>query len=164
MFGNAMQVKATRDAKKVAEALERLSKSAALTESTGKGSNENNLLRLAVEAARVRCTLGEISDAVRGVRSCGWHAFVARRSLSILAGARVRVRACVRACRCGVSTSRQRAWCRVRTAAPSRKPWIWRRSSRRRWPWWNSLPRMRAVARASSSPRWARTAMIAARR
>lgn len=60
-------VKAARDAGKVKEALGKLTASAALTESTGKGAHPMNLLRLAVEAARARCTLGEISDALRSV-------------------------------------------------------------------------------------------------
>lgn len=60
------KVKATRDAAAVKRALDRLRHSATLTESTGRGSHEYNLLRLAVEAARARCTLGEISDALRG--------------------------------------------------------------------------------------------------
>ena len=61
------RVKASRDPSRVSAALERLRRSAALTESTGKGSHPDNLLRLSIEAARVRCTLGEISDALRGV-------------------------------------------------------------------------------------------------
>lgn len=60
------KVKATRDAGAVKRALDRLRHSATLTESTGRGSHEYNLLRLSVEAARARCTLGEISDALRG--------------------------------------------------------------------------------------------------
>ncbi|MGL4584913.1 MAG: methylmalonyl-CoA mutase [Flavobacterium sp.] len=53
------QIKATRDNAKVAEAL------AALTESAKTG--EGNLLALAVEAATLRATLGEISDALESV-------------------------------------------------------------------------------------------------
>ncbi len=53
------QIKASRDNKKVAECLERLTESA----KTGEG----NLLSLAVEAARHRATLGEISDALETV-------------------------------------------------------------------------------------------------
>lgn len=52
-------IKATRDNAKVAEAL------AALTESAKTG--EGNLLALAVEAATLRATLGEISDALESV-------------------------------------------------------------------------------------------------
>lgn len=52
-------LKASRDEKKVSQALEALSKA---TE-TGEG----NLLELAVQAARVRATLGEISDAIEKV-------------------------------------------------------------------------------------------------
>lgn len=61
------QVKAARDPAAVEAALGRLRASAALTESTGAGAHPANLLRLAVEAARVRATLGEISDALRSV-------------------------------------------------------------------------------------------------
>jgi methylmalonyl-CoA mutase len=61
------KVKATRDSAKVAAALDALRASAKLTESTGKGSHPQNLLRLAIEAARVRATLGEISFALRDV-------------------------------------------------------------------------------------------------
>lgn len=61
------EIKRTRDQAKVDQALRRLRDSAAMKESTGKGSNPNNLLRLSIEAARVRCTLGEISEALRSV-------------------------------------------------------------------------------------------------
>jgi methylmalonyl-CoA mutase len=60
-------VKAARDERQVREALSKLTESAKLTESTGKGSHPMNLLRLSVEAARARCTLGEISDALEQV-------------------------------------------------------------------------------------------------
>ncbi len=50
------QIKANRDAEKVKKALENLTEAA-------KNNNEN-LLSLAVEAARLRATLGEISDAL----------------------------------------------------------------------------------------------------
>ncbi len=53
------QIKATRDNQKVAEAL------AALTTSAKTG--EGNLLALAIEAAKLRATLGEISDALESV-------------------------------------------------------------------------------------------------
>jgi methylmalonyl-CoA mutase len=43
-----------------------LSASAALTTSTGPGSNPQNLLKLAVDAARARATTGEISLALEG--------------------------------------------------------------------------------------------------
>jgi methylmalonyl-CoA mutase len=59
------EIKRKRDPAKVAVALKKLTESAASKEVTGKGSNPGNLLRLAVDAARVRCTLGEISDALR---------------------------------------------------------------------------------------------------
>jgi methylmalonyl-CoA mutase len=53
------QLKASRDDQKVAEAL------AAITKAAETG--ERNLLELAVQAARVRATLGEISDAIETV-------------------------------------------------------------------------------------------------
>jgi methylmalonyl-CoA mutase len=61
------QTKATRNQQKVTEALDNLSKAAAMTESTGPGKHPQNLLRLAVEAARARATLGEISAALESV-------------------------------------------------------------------------------------------------
>ncbi|MBN8200405.1 methylmalonyl-CoA mutase [Bacillus sp. NTK034] len=53
------QLKASRDNEKVAEALEAITRAA----DTGEG----NLLELAVNAARVRATLGEISEAIEKV-------------------------------------------------------------------------------------------------
>jgi methylmalonyl-CoA mutase len=53
------RIKATRDTDKVQESLQKLT----LCAQTGKG----NLLEIAVEAARNRCTLGEISDALETV-------------------------------------------------------------------------------------------------
>jgi len=53
------QIKATRDAEKVKKSLEKLT----LCAKTGEG----NLLEIAVEAARNRTTLGEISDALESV-------------------------------------------------------------------------------------------------
>lgn len=53
------QIKASRDGQKVKECLEKLTASAK--------SGEGNLLELAVEAARHRATLGEISDALETV-------------------------------------------------------------------------------------------------
>jgi len=60
------QVKATRDNAAVDEALARLEASARATNDTtiAHGDNPNNLLALAVEAAKARCTLGEISMAL----------------------------------------------------------------------------------------------------
>jgi methylmalonyl-CoA mutase len=52
------QVRAKRDLRKVAEGLDRLTKGAA---------GHDNLLELAVEAARARATVGEISDAMEKV-------------------------------------------------------------------------------------------------
>lgn len=61
------KTKAGRDESKVKAALEALTLSAKLTESTGSGQNPNNLLKLAVDAARARATLGEISLALEQV-------------------------------------------------------------------------------------------------
>lgn len=55
------RVKASRDQAKVEVILNKLTESAGLTESTSKGSHPMNLLKLSVEAARARATLGEIS-------------------------------------------------------------------------------------------------------
>ncbi|OMF60610.1 methylmalonyl-CoA mutase [Paenibacillus sp. FSL R5-0490] len=55
------RLKASRDNEKVAEALEAITKAAE--------SREGNLLELAVNAARVRATLGEISEAIEKVAS-----------------------------------------------------------------------------------------------
>ncbi len=71
------RIKAKRDNNKVKACLEKLTEAArnAFTENTGDPSlrendnsgNDNNLLSLAVEAARNRATLGEISDALEVV-------------------------------------------------------------------------------------------------
>lgn len=58
-FEKLSQLKAGRDRKKVEEALEKITQATA--------SGEGNLLELAVEAARVRATLGEISFAIEKV-------------------------------------------------------------------------------------------------
>lgn len=55
------RLKSSRDNEKVAEALEAITKAA--------DSGEGNLLELAVNAARVRATLGEISEAIEKVAS-----------------------------------------------------------------------------------------------
>ncbi|OQR89666.1 methylmalonyl Coenzyme A mutase [Achlya hypogyna] len=59
--------KANRDEAAAQECLRRLVHSAKLTESTGPGLHEYNLLKLAVAAARARCTVGEISEALESV-------------------------------------------------------------------------------------------------
>ncbi|KAJ0411608.1 hypothetical protein ATCC90586_004077 [Pythium insidiosum] len=59
--------KANRDNARAEACLAKLRESAALTESTGPGTHPMNLLRLAVEAARARCTVGEISSALEEV-------------------------------------------------------------------------------------------------
>ncbi|RHY17709.1 hypothetical protein DYB32_010478, partial [Aphanomyces invadans] len=61
------ETKKNRDDAAVQECLRRLVHSAKLTESTGPGKHEYNLLKLAVAAARARCTVGEISDALESV-------------------------------------------------------------------------------------------------
>eukprot|EP00501_MAST-03F_sp_TOSAG23-6_P000431 GSMAST32.ASY1.ANO1.443.1 assembled CDS len=48
----------------VENALQALRDSAALQESTGSGSHPSNLLHLSIIAAKARCTVGEISDAL----------------------------------------------------------------------------------------------------
>jgi methylmalonyl-CoA mutase len=60
------RVKAERDPARVQAILAKLTESAGLPldESTSSGSHPMNLLALSVEAARARCTLGEISDAL----------------------------------------------------------------------------------------------------
>ena len=59
--------RATRDQALVHSALQKLQESASLTEGTGSGKHPMNLLKLAIEAARVRATLGEISTALETV-------------------------------------------------------------------------------------------------
>lgn len=59
------KVKESRDPKAVAEALEQLTEAAKLATSTD--GPRPNLLKLAVDAARVRATLGEISSALESV-------------------------------------------------------------------------------------------------
>lgn len=61
------KVKASRDQAKATQALDRLTE-AARTQAANSGSNdESNLLALTVAAARARCTVGEISDALEKV-------------------------------------------------------------------------------------------------
>ena len=65
-------LKSDRDDAEVKAALDALEASARLEDtSTSRGDDPNNLLGLAVEAARVRCTLGEISAALE--RAWGRH-------------------------------------------------------------------------------------------
>jgi methylmalonyl-CoA mutase len=59
--------KAGRDEAAAQAALEALRESARSTETTGSGDNPQNLLHLSVNAARLRCTTGEISDALESV-------------------------------------------------------------------------------------------------
>lgn len=58
------ELKAKRDNDAVRRALEALEYSSKLTEPTGKGTDPNNLMNLSINAARVRATLGEISEAL----------------------------------------------------------------------------------------------------
>ena len=59
------ELKQKRDEKSVRDALQALERSAKFEGcSTSRGHDPNNLLKLAVEAARVRCTLGEISQSL----------------------------------------------------------------------------------------------------
>jgi len=58
------RLKAERDENKVAEVLGRLEASARLERNTSASDDPDNLLRLSIEAAKVRCTLGEISSAL----------------------------------------------------------------------------------------------------
>lgn len=57
-------LKAERDEDEVKDALSRLEASARLQRNTSKGDDPDNLLLLSINAARARCTLGEISDAL----------------------------------------------------------------------------------------------------
>ena len=64
------KIKAERDSKKVNQALANLTEAARMWSKDSKDSllqGNNNLLALAVEAARERATLGEISDALEAV-------------------------------------------------------------------------------------------------
>ena len=64
-------IKATRDTEKVKQCLAKLTEAAKTSMKNSKAPNmhrdDNNLLSLAVEAARNRATLGEISDALENV-------------------------------------------------------------------------------------------------
>ena len=53
------EVRANRNEDEVQAALSALTASAQSTESTGLGNNPQNLMHLAINAARVRCTLGK---------------------------------------------------------------------------------------------------------
>lgn len=61
------RIRKDRDEDAVRKALQKLRDSAQMEESTSAGSHEYNLLRLSIEAARARATVGEISDALRQV-------------------------------------------------------------------------------------------------
>lgn len=59
--------KAARDEGRAQTCLALLRESAMLTESTGPGTHPMNLLKLSVDAARARCTVGEISSALEAI-------------------------------------------------------------------------------------------------
>lgn len=61
------KVKANRDEAAAQAALAKLEESAKLTASTSRGDDPNNLLRLCIDAAKARCTLGEMSYALEKV-------------------------------------------------------------------------------------------------
>ncbi|KAL3897920.1 MAG: hypothetical protein SGARI_006802 [Bacillariaceae sp.] len=58
------QIKASRDENAAQEALARLEASARKQESTSAGDDPDNLMALCIECARVRCSLGEMSQAL----------------------------------------------------------------------------------------------------
>lgn len=58
------QIRATRDESACQQALQKLTEAAGLEESTSDGDHPMNLLKLSIDAARLRCSLGEISDAL----------------------------------------------------------------------------------------------------
>ncbi len=61
------QLRATRDQSQVDAALAELTRAAAADGAAGDGGLGNNLLALAIDAARVKATVGEISDALEKV-------------------------------------------------------------------------------------------------
>lgn len=61
------RLKNERDEKEVEEALTKLEQSAQLERSTSRGDDPNNLMLLSINAAKARCTLGEISFALEKV-------------------------------------------------------------------------------------------------
>ena len=58
------ELKANREESAVKDILGRLEESARSDRITSQGDDPNNLMRLSIEAAKVRCTLGEISQAL----------------------------------------------------------------------------------------------------
>jgi methylmalonyl-CoA mutase len=57
-------IKASRNEVKAQEALAKLEASARLTRNTSRGEDPNNLMQLCIDAAALRCTLGEMSLAM----------------------------------------------------------------------------------------------------
>jgi methylmalonyl-CoA mutase len=57
-------LKSERDEEEVQDALSRLEASARMEHSTSRGDDPNNLMALSINAAKARCTLGEISFAL----------------------------------------------------------------------------------------------------
>lgn len=58
------EMKANRDEAAAQEALKRLEASARMTTSTSNGNHPENLMKLCIDCARLRCTLGEMSLAL----------------------------------------------------------------------------------------------------
>jgi len=61
------KTKAERDEVKAQACLAKLKESAASKESTSAGQHPLNLMKLSIDAAKARCTVGEISDALESV-------------------------------------------------------------------------------------------------
>lgn len=61
------RTKQNRNEAQAQACLEKLIGSAKLTTSSGPGKHPLNLLKLAIDAARARCTVGEISHALESV-------------------------------------------------------------------------------------------------
>jgi methylmalonyl-CoA mutase len=71
------EVRRNRDEIRARQALERLEASARLDRSTSRGDDPDNLLALCVEAAKARCTLGEMSLALENA----WGRYVPQSSV-----------------------------------------------------------------------------------
>lgn len=63
-INNLLKLKAERNSGSAAAALDALRVSASSDESTGDGNHPMNLVKLSIEAAKARCTVGEISSAL----------------------------------------------------------------------------------------------------
>jgi methylmalonyl-CoA mutase len=133
------QLRASRDGDEAASALTALRHAAA---STATGADRPNLLALAIDAARARCTTGEISAALEDV--FGRY----RATPTVTPGACACVRACVLCRRLNVQRKGRTAL-RMPTSAPT----SWRRCAAP----CSSLAWRTDARLASSSPRQART-------